>query len=300
MSEPQDKQAQRNQAVLNALGGPPLQPSWPAAPGQPLNQEAYPAAVPGNPFVKHADRGRWPLVVWVFLDALLALVLAIVLQFGLLAVFIAINNLSTQAQIQDLQNDPVFTLLASPTLGISFALMAALRVRWLRKLPWSWFNLNRHKLLATVGWGVAAGFAFLIVNALTSFLFQQAGSVPDQSEQIAGPFKNAAGWQIALLGVFIVLIGPFLEEFFFRGYAFRAFQQRFGPVWGVVLSGALFSVPHALSITEGFLGLLVPIFFGGMILAYVYYRTGNLWSAVIAHAINNFIGFLGLLILLQQ
>jgi len=202
--------------------------------------------------------------------------------------------------LESLQNDPTFTLVAAPTLGLGFAAMAVLRIRLLRGLPWSWFGLHGRRLLPAIGWGALAGVAFLIVNASLSLLFQLAGSVPDQSEQIVGPFKTATPLQLALLGLFIVLIGPFLEEVFFRGYALRAFRQRLGPTWAIILSAALFAAPHAFGITTGYVGLLVPIFCGGVILAVVYQRTGNLWSAVVAHCMNNLVGFIGLLVSLNM
>jgi membrane protease YdiL (CAAX protease family) len=261
---------------------PPAAPTSPVA-GQPIEE----------------GRPGWPLAAWVLIDGALGLVLAVLLQFLALFVFIQIRGETIMGGLEALQNDPTFTLVAAPTLGLGFAALAALRIRLLRGLPWEWFGLHARRLLPAIGWGALAGVAFLIVNASLSLLFQLAGSIPDQSEQIVGPFRNATPVQLALLGVFIVLIGPFLEELFFRGYALRAFRQRLGPTWGVILSAALFAAPHAFGITTGFIGLLVPIFCGGVILALVYQRTGNLWSAVVAHCMNNLVGFIGLLVALQ-
>lgn len=301
MNLSQDEQAQRNEAVLRALGAqtPPvagtITPPYPLQPGE--------VWVP--PTANYAQRneegvGRGRLAAWVLVDGALGFILALVLQFIALFAFLQIRNISGLDGIAALQNDPVFTLVAAPTLGLGFAGLAALRIRVLRKLPWGWFGLHSRRIWSAIGWGTLAGFAFLLVNAGFSLLFRVLGSQPDQAEQIVGPFRTATPLQLGLLGLFIVVIGPFLEEVFFRGYALRAFGQRFGAIWGVVLSAALFSAPHALSITTGFIGLLVPIFAGGVILGIVYQRTGNLWSAVVAHCINNLLGFIGLLAALQQ
>lgn len=303
MTTPQEEQARRNEAVLRALGAH-QPPQWNTAPTRPDQGEGLwvpPSAAPGPVEGQPIEEGRpgWPLAAWVVGDAALGLVLAVILQFIALFVFIQIRGETLMGGLEALQNDPTFTLVAAPTLGLGFAAMAALRIRLLRRLPWSWFGLHGRRLLPAIGWGALAGVAFLIVNASLSLLFQLIGSVPDQSEQILGPFRSASPLQLALLGLFIVLIGPFLEELFFRGYAQRAFRQRLGPTWGIVLSAALFAAPHAFGISTGFIGLLVPIFCGGVILAVVYQRTGNLWSAVVAHCMNNLVGFIGLLVSLQ-
>ena len=304
MTTPQEEQARRNEAVLRALGAqqPPRWNEHPAYPQQGEELWVPPATptslVEGQP-IEEGRPGSLPLAGWVPIDGALGFLLAIVLQFIALFVFIQVRGETIMGGLEALQDDPTFTLVAAPTLGLGFAAMAVLRIRLLRGLPWEWFGLHARRLLPAVGWGALAGVAFLIVNFSLSLLFQLAGSIPDQSEQIVGPFKTATPMQLALLGVFIVLIGPFLEELFFRGYALRAFRQRLGPTWGVILSAALFAAPHAFGITTGYVGLLVPIFCGGVILALVYQRTGNLWSAVVAHCMNNLVGFIGLLVALQ-
>jgi uncharacterized protein len=301
VSTPQEEQARRNAAVLQALGDqqPSQQPEWPGQPPSmqpgelwipPAGAAAFDAETPVD-----EGRGNLKLAFWVLPDGIFGMLLAIALQAIVLFVFIAAKGLVDKEAILDLQDDPTFTLLAAPTLGIGFATMAVMRIRLLRKLPWSWFGLHLRKIGPAIGWGTLAGFAFLAINAAFGILFDRLGSTPDQAEQIIRPFKTASSLQLGLLGLFIVVIGPFLEELFFRGYALRAFRQRLGPVWGIVLSAALFAAPHALSITTGVIGLLTPIFVGGLILGYVYHRTNNLWSCTIAHSINNLIGFLGLL-----
>jgi membrane protease YdiL (CAAX protease family) len=52
-------------------------------------------------------------------------------------------------------------------------------------------------------------------------------------------------------------------------------------VWGAVVSGAVFSLAH-LQLT-----LFVPLFVLGFALAWVYQRTGSLWTSIAMHAIFN-------------
>lgn len=88
------------------------------------------------------------------------------------------------------------------------------------------------------------------------------------------------------VGVFLTfqalaLITPFSEELFFRGFVFRGLLPKVGPFGGMVISAAIFSGFHIS------LSLLVPIFITGLLLAWLYWRTGSLWASVGAHAGQN-------------
>ena len=84
----------------------------------------------------------------------------------------------------------------------------------------------------------------------------------------------------------IVLWGPLTEEVFFRGYVFAGSLHRLGPAGAAFLSAALFALAH------GVVGLLIPAFFTGLLLAWLYYRTRSLWASFTAHAAQNTLAFL--------
>lgn len=300
-----DSQRERNDAVLKALGGVPQPPvAPPAQPQQPMAQPGWHPVDPTYqvPPVLIAEEGKsnTPMAYWVLPDLIFGFLLALLLQVIIMVGYMVAKGLSSLSDIEGLLTDPTFMLLNAPTLGLGFTLASILRVNILRKLPLAWFGLHGKKLGVTLGFGFLAGISFLVTNLISGVIAQALGSNPDQQEQLIGPFKAANNLQIGLFGLFVVIIGPFLEEVFFRGYAFRALRQKLGVTWGVVLSGILFALPHAFGVTTGYLGLLIPIFLGGVILALVYHYTNNLWSAVLAHAMNNFVGFLGLLAALNR
>ena len=71
------------------------------------------------------------------------------------------------------------------------------------------------------------------------------------------------------------------EEIFFRGFIFAGLAPKLG-VWRAMLVSALvFSLFH-LS-----LGLLVPVFITGFLLAWLYRQTGSIWPSILAHAGQN-------------
>src|SRR5205807_4010647 len=75
---------------------------------------------------------------------------------------------------------------------------------------------------------------------------------------------------LGLMVVIIGLAGPFAEEVFFRGFAYRALRERFGVGTAMVASALLFSAAHLNPVG------LVPIFLIGLFLAWLYDRTVSL------------------------
>ncbi|WP_164689404.1 CPBP family intramembrane glutamic endopeptidase [Herpetosiphon llansteffanensis] len=306
-----DQQRERNDAVLKALGGVPQPPSASSQtlPQQPMQQAGwYPADqgyqvpnVPNVPNVLVTEEGQssTPMAYWVLPDLIIGFLIAVILQVIIMVGYMLAKGFSSIDDIQGLLTDPTFMLLNAPTLGLGFTMASILRVNLLRKLPLAWFGLNGKKLGLALGLGFVAGISFLVTNFISGLIGTALGSNPDQQDQLIGPFRDASNLQIGLFGLFVVIIGPFLEEVFFRGYAFRALRQKLGVTWGVVLSAVMFALPHVFGVTTGYIALLIPIFLGGVILAIVYHYTNNLWSAVLAHAMNNFVGFLGLLAALK-
>lgn len=74
---------------------------------------------------------------------------------------------------------------------------------------------------------------------------------------------------------------PLAEEVFFRGFVFAGLVPRLGVAGAMVASALIFSGFHVS------LGLVVPVFITGLLLAWLYYRTGSLWPAIAAHAGQN-------------
>ena len=76
---------------------------------------------------------------------------------------------------------------------------------------------------------------------------------------------------------------PLTEELFFRGFVFPGLVHRRGVAKALVFSALIFSGFHLLAGP----GVLVPVFITGLLLAWLYYRTGSLWPSIAAHAGQN-------------
>lgn len=71
------------------------------------------------------------------------------------------------------------------------------------------------------------------------------------------------------------------EELLFRGYLQRQVERRLGAAWTIVLVGVFFGLYH-LTATQ-----LLPLAALGVYLCFVVWATGDLWSGVLVHLLNN-------------
>jgi membrane protease YdiL (CAAX protease family) len=79
------------------------------------------------------------------------------------------------------------------------------------------------------------------------------------------------------------IAAPFMEEFIFRGFLFNALL-RYMPVWSAaVFSGIIFGAVH------GSQSAFLPLAASGIVLAYVYYRSGSLTAAMLTHSLFNLV-----------
>ena len=85
--------------------------------------------------------------------------------------------------------------------------------------------------------------------------------------------------------VLVVLIAPLAEETFFRGFMLPVLASRWGFILGAGMTSLLFAVTH------GTLGIILPAFMTGMLLAWLYYRTGSVWSCILAHGTQNALAY---------
>jgi membrane protease YdiL (CAAX protease family) len=81
--------------------------------------------------------------------------------------------------------------------------------------------------------------------------------------------------------LFTAIVGPFIEELFFRGFMYNALKKFTGIFWATMLTAAVFAALHTNVI--GFF----PILALGIVLAYLYEKTGSLVSSITVHMIHN-------------
>jgi sodium transport system permease protein len=162
-----------------------------------------------------------------------------------------------------------YAFFLAPTLllvlGFGFAFRRTLSIR---RPPWP--GLLAAALIGSSAWAVAAGLLIRLlpppeslVRALEQVLLLDGAPVP-----------------LWLVWLVIAVTPALCEELFFRGFVLSGLR-RLG-LWPAILTCALlFGVAHS-SVYR-----LIPTFFIGILLSWLVWRTGSVWTGVVAHALNN-------------
>ena len=130
--------------------------------------------------------------------------------------------------------------------------------------------------LAVLGVGLA--FTAVYAGVLSLLGWELPPALPEE-------FQHEGPAALAGLGFVAILWGPLAEELFFRGFVFGGLMGRLGYARALLITSLLFALIHIDP------RLMVPIFVMGMLLAWVYYKTGSLWSSFLAHALQNALAF---------
>ncbi len=144
------------------------------------------------------------------------------------------------------------------------------------------FGARRLSSRALFGWGAVAFFGSVGATAVyAEVMIRISPSLVPPPLPVELDLEQLLGLTFLL----VVVVGPVVEEVFFRGFLFRALAQRLGFWVAATASAALFSVAHLDVALAG------PAFLSGVVFAWVYWRAGSLWPAVLAHTSQNAIAF---------
>jgi len=131
-------------------------------------------------------------------------------------------------------------------------------------------------VLLTLGTLAASLLATVVYAQLVSLIGSKLLSPPDIPSDIVFP-----GPAVVFTFQALALVTPLTEEIFFRGFVFAGLVPWLGVGRAMVASAVVFSLFH-LSV-----GVLIPVFMTGLLLAWLYHRTGSLWPSIVAHAGQN-------------
>jgi uncharacterized protein len=110
----------------------------------------------------------------------------------------------------------------------------------------------------------------------------------EQQEQV--PFLN--GFLIIVSSFVAACSAGVLEEFLFRGFLFKLFEEKWNMMIAVFVTSFLFGTLHLLTMNNLNLidGSLVLIggTLVGIMFSLIVYKTGNVWNSVVVHIIWNF------------
>jgi membrane protease YdiL (CAAX protease family) len=143
-----------------------------------------------------------------------------------------------------------------------------------------------------LGLGVAAfliaGVGYYVVTALYAQIFNLHGQ--DRLPSELGVNRSTAA--LVAAAVFVCVIAPVAEEFFFRGFLFGAlrrwrvsmFRREIGTWLAAIVTGILFGLAHTGSASSQY---LIPLGFLGFVLCLMRWRTRSLYPCMALHSFNN-------------
>jgi hypothetical protein len=150
------------------------------------------------------------------------------------------------------------------------------------------FGFRKVRARTAIAAVVVTAIGYYVVTAVYASVFHLHGS--DKLPKELGVSKSTA----ALVGatVFVCVVAPIAEEFFFRGFIFGALRQmrivvagrELGTWVAAVITGILFGLAHTGSASPEY---LVPLGFLGFVLCLLRWQTGSLYPCMALHSINN-------------
>jgi len=228
------------------------------------------------------DRRRAP---WGWVDVVLILVVGVL--FGGAAnaavgqlVHLTDASLSDQDRltVEALAGQLVFYAVA---ISVTLVVLAGRRGLDVRELGWrrpSWRWLLASVPLTLLGLAIAGALGGVAESLLPYVQNQQCITVRQQY-----------GHSILLALPVVCLAAPVVEETIFRGVLYRWLRGVLPLGTAMFASGAVFALAHADTL------LFLPLLGFGMLLAWIYERSGSIWPGVVVHALFNLAGIIDIL-----
>jgi uncharacterized protein len=112
---------------------------------------------------------------------------------------------------------------------------------------------------------------------------------PEQEDVTEELGYGESGLADVVVGVLIIGVAPFTEEVFFRGFMFAGLRRGLPFAAAALISAGLWGLFHYTG--PGTWGVVLQLAAFGVILSWLYERTGSIWPPVAVHAVNNALAF---------
>lgn len=148
---------------------------------------------------------------------------------------------------------------------------------------WRKFSVVSPTYLRTRPWGVFFWCAVVALGMLVPSLWIQE-LLPDMADRSDDTLKMVLSNEY---GYFVLcLLTPFVEELVFRGAVLRVLLGAFSRHWvAIAISAAIFALVHANP------AQMPHAFLVGLLLGWMYYRTGSILPGVVVHWVNNTVAY---------
>ena len=211
---------------------------------------------------------------WTALDVVLVFVGGLVLA---VLVGTVLYPLLDRLDLTDTTIETIFTFVTYAALAVTGAVVVLRR----RNVRTDEVGLER-VAAGTLWLMIPVGFGVMIVNGFIVLVIREIfGDVATVEDQLSVRNQTLDAVEITLLFITTALAAPVVEEFLFRGILYRYLRGVWG-IWPATLgSAAVFSALHLIP------SLLAPLFFLGLVLAYVAERYNSIYPAMVLHGVIN-------------
>ncbi|PGO23608.1 CPBP family intramembrane metalloprotease [Bacillus cereus] len=181
------------------------------------------------------------------------------------------------------------SLYAGVLMGLIMAVIFTFAVYLfcIKRYKLSWKDIGIRKLSwKDFLWTVVVVIFLIIVSVAVLMIMEKMGiSFENSKTETVQNNKSIYAFCIAVIGA--AVISPIYEEILYRGAFYTFFRERYG-IWGsVLISSIIFTVVHIPTYNT------LPVnFLSGVAFAWLYEKTNSILSAMIAHALFNFIAVL--------
>ena len=146
-------------------------------------------------------------------------------------------------------------------------------------------GLKLSSLFKNISSGIA-GYIFILPLLFTVLIFSLwilniLGYKPEPQPVFEMFMEEKRGVFLAFFAIFVSILGPIIEEIFFRGFMYNAVKKHIGVIGAAFISASVFSLLHTNIV--GFF----PIMILGLLLVYLYERTGSLVASMAVHILHN-------------
>ncbi|MGI6092545.1 MAG: CPBP family intramembrane glutamic endopeptidase [Negativicutes bacterium] len=143
-------------------------------------------------------------------------------------------------------------------------------------------GLSLKRPLRSIITGLVAGAVLLTVSLFSERIYTAALFISPTQHPLVAQAEKALNWQDLLLPLFLAgLAAPIAEEIMYRLFTFLPLKDRWGVWGGAIASSAIFALMHFNAYW------LAEMMVVGTGLALLYYYTGSLISAIVAHSFIN-------------
>jgi membrane protease YdiL (CAAX protease family) len=143
-------------------------------------------------------------------------------------------------------------------------------------------GLSLQNLNSNILYGVIIGVILLGVSIFSERIYTTVLFLTLSEHPLVAQVEKAVSWRDLISPLFLAgILAPITEEILYRLFTFLPMKERWGFWGGAIVSSIIFAIMH---FNVYWLGEMIVV---GVGLSFVYYWTGSLISAIVAHSIVN-------------